>query len=58
MTLTIEGNHPLIVLIEAMAYASVNVCRIAVIDITERRSAEEALTEKQREIEELNRSRR
>ena len=56
VTLTIEGNHPLIVLIEAMAYASVKVCRIAVIDITERRSAEEALTEKQREIEELNRS--
>jgi PAS domain S-box-containing protein len=56
VTLSTEGNHPLFVQIEAMADASGKECRIAVIDITERRRAEDALTEKRRELEELNRS--
>jgi len=42
--------------IEARAGESGDECRIAVIDITKRRRAEDALTEKQRELEELNRS--
>ncbi|ACM22126.1 sensor histidine kinase, PAS domain-containing [Geotalea daltonii FRC-32] len=56
VTLTREENHPLFVQIEAVADISRKECRVAVIDITERRIAEDALTEKRRELEELNRS--
>jgi PAS domain S-box-containing protein len=54
VTLTKEGDHPLIVQIEAVADTSGVECHIAVIDITERRQVEDALTEKRRELEELN----
>ncbi|GAB7025147.1 sensor histidine kinase [Geotalea toluenoxydans] len=56
VTLTREENPPLFVQIEAVADMSRKECRVAVIDITERRIAEDALTEKRRELEELNRS--
>jgi len=50
------GGNPLFVRIEAIAFASGEECRVAVIDITGRRRAEEALAEKQRELEWHNRS--
>jgi PAS domain S-box-containing protein len=46
MPLAKEGHHPRFVQIEAMADSSGNVCRIAVIDITERRVAEADLAAK------------
>lgn len=49
-----EGDHQLFVQIEALACKSGEECRIAVIDITGRRRAENALTEKQQELEEIN----
>ena len=54
--LTGEGHAPLFVQIEALAYKSGQECRVAVIDITERRRAEDALIGKRQELEELNRS--
>jgi PAS domain S-box-containing protein len=42
--------------LEAVAEVSGNACRVAVIDITERRLAEAALAQKRLELEELNRS--
>jgi len=45
LALTKEGNSPLFVRIEAVAAASGEECRIAVINISERRHAEDALTE-------------
>ncbi len=56
VTLTREGNHSLFVQIEAVASKSGHECRVAIIDITERRSAEDALAEKRRELQELNSS--
>jgi C4-dicarboxylate-specific signal transduction histidine kinase len=49
-------NRRLFGRIEARACESGDECRVAVIDITKRRRIEDALTEKQRELEELNRS--
>ncbi len=49
-------NRPVMVQIEAMATASGQEFRLAMIDITERRRAGDALALKQRELEELNRS--
>jgi len=49
-----EGDHQLFIQIEALACKSGEECRVAVIDITERRRAENALTEKQQELEEIN----
>ena len=49
-----EGMSLLHVQIEALAGTSGDECRIAVIDITERRRAEEALAEKRRELDEIN----
>ena len=54
--LTTEGKSPLFLHIEAVACGSGQECRVAVIDITKRRLAEDALTEKRRELEELNSS--
>jgi len=51
-----EGNQPLIVQIEAMATASGHEFRLALIDITERRSAEAELAKQRRELEDLNSS--
>ncbi|MRR54103.1 MAG: PAS domain-containing sensor histidine kinase [Deltaproteobacteria bacterium] len=51
-----EGNNRLFVQIEALSDTPGNECRAAVIDITERRRAEDALAEKRRELEELNRT--
>jgi signal transduction histidine kinase len=48
-----DGAH---VQIEAMAVKPGDECRIAVIDITKRRNAEDALAEKHRELDELNRT--
>lgn len=48
--------HRLFVQVEASAYTSRDECRVAIIDITGRRRAEDALADKRREIEELNRS--
>jgi PAS domain S-box-containing protein len=56
LTLAGEGNHLRAVQIEAVAFAQGNECRFAVIDISERRRAEELLAEKRRELEEVNRS--
>jgi C4-dicarboxylate-specific signal transduction histidine kinase len=49
-----EGMRLLHVQIEALAGKSGDECRIAVIDITERRRIEAALAEKQRELNEIN----
>jgi C4-dicarboxylate-specific signal transduction histidine kinase len=49
-----EGMRRLHVQIEALACMSGDECRIAVIDITERRGTEEALAEKRRELDEIN----
>jgi PAS domain S-box-containing protein len=51
-----EAGQPVIVQIEAMATASGKEFRLALIDITIRRNAEEALTEKQEELAKLNSS--
>jgi PAS domain S-box-containing protein len=51
-----DAKHQFFVQIEAVAAASGQECRVAVIDITERRRAEDALIEKRLELEELNRS--
>ena len=50
------GALPFFVQIEARACMSGDECHVALIDISERRRAEDALNEKQRELEELNRS--
>ena len=49
-------SQPVIVQIEAMATASGQEFRLALIDITERRNAEDALTGKRQELVELNSS--
>ncbi|GAC1447429.1 MAG: hypothetical protein PVSMB11_08780 [Desulfuromonadaceae bacterium] len=54
--LTIEENSQLFVQIEALACKSGQECRVAVIDITERKRAENALARKRQELEELNSS--
>ena len=54
--LSTELNSTLFVRIEAFACMFTQECRVAVIDITERRHAEDALIEKRQELEELNRS--
>lgn len=54
VALTREGDHQLFVQIEALAGKSGQECRVAVIDITERRRAEDLLTEKQQELVEIN----
>ena len=51
-----EGSRQAFVRIEALAGMSGDECRAAVIDISERRRAEDALAAKQRELEEINRS--
>jgi len=51
-----EGNQQFFVQIEALARMSGDECRVAVIDITERRLAADALAKNRRELEELNRS--
>jgi signal transduction histidine kinase len=56
ITLTTAGNSRLNVQIEAIADISEPECRVAVIDITARRSAEDALAKKRHKLEELNRS--
>lgn len=56
MTLITAGNTQLFVQIEAIAFQSGLQCRVAVIDITERRCAEQTLIEQRRELEELNKS--
>jgi PAS domain S-box-containing protein len=53
VALTREGKGPLYLQIEAVACTSGEECHVAVIDITERRRAEEALSEKQRELAEI-----
>ncbi len=50
-----EGNDPFFVQIEAVAFGGLD-CRIAVIDITGRRSIEASLAVRQSELEELNSS--
>jgi hypothetical protein len=54
--LTGKGHHQLFVRIEALACKSGEECRVAVIDISGRRRAEKALSEKQQELEEFNRN--
>jgi len=54
VTLTRKGHRQIFVQVEALACKSGQECRVAVIDITERRRAENALTEKQQELEEIN----
>jgi signal transduction histidine kinase len=49
-----KGNHSVIVQIEAMATASGQEFRLALIDISERRRTEAALAEKRLELETLN----
>jgi len=56
MELLTEGKSPLFAQIEAMVHGPEQECRVALIDITERRRVEDALIMKQRELEELNRS--
>jgi len=56
VTLTTEGGGKLFVQIEAVAAVSGSECRIALIDTTERRRAENALAEKRAELEDLNKS--
>jgi len=51
-----DGNQPLIVQIEAMATASGQEFRLALIDITERRCAEAELAKQRRELEDINSS--
>ncbi|HXE95030.1 MAG TPA: PAS domain-containing sensor histidine kinase [Dongiaceae bacterium] len=56
VSLKVTGNSPLFAQIEAIAFGAGQECRIALIDITGRKLAEDALIEKTRELEELNRS--
>jgi len=56
MALTPDGKHPLYVRIEALADASGKECRIAVLDITDRRIAEADLAVKKLELEEINKT--
>lgn len=56
LMLSKEGNADVFVRVEAFAGMSGQECRLAVIDISDRRRAEDALAEKRRELEELNRS--
>ena len=56
VALTKKGKRPLHLQIEAVACASAEECHVAVIDVTERRRAEDALTEKRRELAEINRT--
>lgn len=49
-----DAGEPVVVQIEAMSTASGQEFRLALIDITERRHAEEALAVKKQELEELN----
>ncbi len=56
VTLKREGKTPLIIYIEAVAFESGEECRVAAIDISRRREYEDALAEKQQELEELNSS--
>jgi signal transduction histidine kinase len=56
VTLVNKGNSPVMVQIEALAEKSGQECRVAVIDITERRHAQDELDGKRREMEELNRT--
>lgn len=49
-----DAGQPVVVQIEAMSTASGQEFRLALIDITERRHAEEALAVKKQELEELN----
>jgi len=51
-----EESHQIFVQIEALASMSGDECRVAVIDISERRHAEDALAAKQQELQESNRS--
>jgi signal transduction histidine kinase len=53
VALLYKGNQPVIVQIEAMATASGQEFRLALIDITRRRGAEDALAENRRELVEL-----
>ena len=48
-----DGNPQLVMQIEALVSESRNECRVAVINITERRLTEDALTEKRQELEEI-----
>jgi PAS domain S-box-containing protein len=54
VTLTTGGNSAHFVRIEALSVMSGQECRLAVIDLTERRSAEKALIENRHNTEELN----
>lgn len=54
--LATENNSLLFGLMEGICLASGLECRIAVIDITERRRSEEALAENRRELSELNKT--
>ena len=56
VTLTGNGTSPRFVQIEALTCTSGQECRIAVIDITGRKLAEDRLAEKRLELEELNRT--
>ncbi|MDO9308115.1 MAG: ATP-binding protein [Deltaproteobacteria bacterium] len=56
VALSTEGNSSLIAHVEAFACMSGQECRLAIINITERRYAEALLAEKQRELVELNSS--
>jgi signal transduction histidine kinase len=51
-----EGRNPFFVQIKAVIAPSRQECRLAVIDITDHRKDQDAINEKQREIEELNRT--
>ncbi|MBJ6725241.1 sensor histidine kinase [Geomesophilobacter sediminis] len=54
--LATEGNRPRFVQIEAVADGSGKECRVALVDITERRLAQDLAVQKSRELEEINRS--
>lgn len=56
IALSIKENTKLFVRLEAFACMSGQECRVGVIDLTERRCAEDALAETRKELEELNRS--
>jgi hypothetical protein len=51
-----EGQLPFFVQIEALVCRSKDACRVVIIDSSERKRAEDALAEKRRELEELNRT--
>jgi PAS domain S-box-containing protein len=56
VALTRGGNSPLFLYVEGVAFGSGVECRIAVIDISKRKHAEDELSEKRRELEEINSS--